>query len=354
MSPDSALDKGQRLAFCGALPHIVRMIPLSVLDLSPVPEGSTPGQALRNSIDLARHAESFGYARYWMAEHHNMAGIASAATAVALAHVAVATSTIRIGAGGIMLPNHAPLMIAEQFGTLAALHPGRIDLGLGRAPGSDQIAARAMRRNLSADVNQFPADVVELMNYFRPAEPGQALRAVPGAGEDVAVWILGSSTFGAQLAAHLGLPYAFASHFAPGEMRDAMAIYRERFRPSEHLAKPHAMLGVNIFAADTDAEARLLYSSLQQAFLNLRRGRPGKLPPPVEDFDTRLDRAGRAMLADALACSVVGGPETVREGLRAFVASTGADELMVTAQIFDHDARIRSFEILAQEAGKAG
>jgi luciferase family oxidoreductase group 1 len=324
------------------------MIPLSVLDLSPVPEGSDAGQALRNSIDLARHAEALGYARYWMAEHHNMPGIASAATAVALAHVAVATSTIRIGAGGIMLPNHAPLMIAEQFGTLAALHPGRIDLGLGRAPGSDQIAARAMRRNLSADVNQFPADVVELMSYFRPAEPGQVLRAVPGAGEEVEVWILGSSTFGAQLAAHLGLPYAFASHFAPGEMHDAAAIYRERFRPSERLAKPHVMLGVNIVAADTDAEARLLYSSLQQAFLNSRRGRPGKLPPPVADFDAGLDRSGRAILADALACSIVGGPETVREGLRAFVASTGADELMVTAQIFDHEARKRSFDILGE------
>jgi luciferase family oxidoreductase group 1 len=329
------------------------MIPLSVLDLSPVPEGSSAGQALRNSIDLAGHTESLGYRRFWMAEHHNMRGIASAATAVALAHVAVATSTIRIGAGGIMLPNHAPLMVAEQFGTLAALHPGRVDLGLGRAPGSDQIAARAMRRNLAADVDQFPSDVVELMGYFRPAEPNQMLQAVPGAGEDVEVWILGSSTFGAQLAAHLGLPYAFASHFAPDQMTDAVAIYRERFRPSARLAKPHVMLGVNIFAADTDAEAMRLFSSLQQAFLNLRRGRPGKLPPPVDDFDARLDPLGRAMLADALACSVVGGPETVRDGLRAFVASTGADELMVTAQIFDHDARKRSFEILAPIARNA-
>jgi luciferase family oxidoreductase group 1 len=329
------------------------MIPLSVLDLSPVPEGSDVGQALRNSVDLARHAETLGYGRYWMAEHHNMPGIASAATSVALAHVAVATSTIRIGAGGIMLPNHAPLMVAEQFGTLAALHPGRVDLGLGRAPGSDQIAARAMRRNLSADVDQFPADVVELMNYFQPAEPGQPLQAVPGAGQEVAVWILGSSTYGAQLAAHLGLPYAFASHFAPGQMREAMAIYRERFRPSDRLAAPHVMLGVNIFAADTDAEARRLFSSQQQAFLNLRRGRPGKLPPPVEDFEASVDRYGRAMLADALSCSVVGGPDTVRNGLAAFVASTGADELMVTAQIFDHTARRRSFEILAEQAANA-
>jgi luciferase family oxidoreductase group 1 len=329
------------------------MIPLSVLDLSPVPEGSDAGQALHNSVDLARHAEALGYGRYWMAEHHNMPGIASAATAVALAHVAVATNTIRIGAGGIMLPNHAPLMVAEQFGTLAALHPGRVDLGLGRAPGSDQIAARAMRRNLAGDVDQFPADVIELMGYFQPAEPGQSLQAVPGAGQEVAVWILGSSTYGAQLAAHLGLPYAFASHFAPGQMREAMAIYRERFRPSDRLAAPRVMLGVNIFAAETDAEARFLFSSQQQAFLNLRRGRPGKLPPPVADFEAGVDRYGRAMLADALACAVVGGPETVRDGLAAFVASTGADELMVTAQIFDHAARKRSFSILAEQAAKA-
>jgi luciferase family oxidoreductase group 1 len=328
------------------------MIPLSVLDLAPVPEGSTPGQALRNSIDLARHTETLGYQRFWMAEHHNMPGIASAATAVALAHVAVATNTIRIGAGGIMLPNHAPLLIAEQFGTLAALHPGRVDLGLGRAPGSDQIAARAMRRNLSADVDQFPQDVVELMSYFLPTEPGQSVQAVPGAGEDVEVWILGSSTFGAQLAAHLGLPYAFASHFAPGQMQDAIAIYRERFRASDRLAKPHVMLGVNVAAADTDAEARLLFSSLQQAFVNLRRGRPGKLPPPVADFEAGLDRYGRAILADALSCSVVGSPQAVREGLQKFVATTGADELMVTAQIFDHTARKRSFEILAHELVK--
>jgi luciferase family oxidoreductase group 1 len=330
---------------------MVRMVPLSVLDLSPVPEGSSTGQALRNSVDLARHAEALGYARFWMAEHHNMPGIASAATAVALAHVAAATATIRIGAGGIMLPNHAPLIIAEQFGTLAALHPGRIDLGLGRAPGTDQIAAHAMRRNLAADENQFPRDVVELMEYFRPTVPGQRLQAVPGAGEEVEIWILGSSTFGAQLAAILGLPYAFASHFAPGMMREAMALYRERFRPSERLAKPHVMLGVNVVAAETDAEARRLFSSLQQAFLNLRRGRPGKLPAPVDDMESRIDPYGRAMLDDALACSVVGAPETVRAGLEAFVVSTGADELMVTAQIFDHDARKRSFAILAEVVG---
>jgi luciferase family oxidoreductase group 1 len=323
------------------------MIPLSVLDLSPVPEGSDVGQALRNSIDLARHAEALGYARYWMAEHHNMVGIASAATAVALAHVAAATSTIRVGAGGIMLPNHAPLLIAEQFGTLAALHPGRIDLGLGRAPGSDQTAARAMRRNLFADEGGFPRDVQELLSYFQPAAPGQMLQAVPGAGQDVRVWILGSSTFGAQLAAALGLPYAFASHFAPEQMMDAVAVYRERFQPSAYLAAPHVMLGVNVFAAESDAAARLLFSSLQQAFVNLRRGRPGKLPPPDASFESRLDPQARAMLAHSLACSVVGGPHTVCAGLSDFIAATGADELMVTAQIWDHDARKRSFEILA-------
>ncbi len=323
------------------------MIPLSILDLAPVPEGSDAGQALRNALDLARHAEALGYARYWMAEHHNMPGIASAATAVALAHVAAGTRRIRVGAGGVMLPNHAPLLIAEQFGTLTALHPGRIDLGLGRAPGTDQVAAYAMRRNLAAGADAFPQDVVELLSYFRPASPGQALQAVPGAGLEVPVWILGSSTYGAQLAAALGLPYAFASHFAPAQMGEAMALYRERFRPSEQLAAPYVMLGVNVFAADTDAEARRLFSSLQQAFVNLRSGRPGKLLAPVDDLDARLDPRARAMLDSALACSIVGGPETVRRGLQAFAGRTGADELMVTAQIFDHAARRRSFEILA-------
>ena len=322
------------------------MIPLSVLDLAPVPEGSNASQALRNSADLARHAEALGYARYWMAEHHNMPGIASAATAVALAHVAHGTSRIRIGAGGVMLPNHAPLLIAEQFGTLAALYPGRIDLGLGRAPGSDQTAAHAMRRSLSQG-DDFPQDVMELLEYFRPATPGQPLQAVPGAGLDVPVWILGSSTYGAQLAAALGLPYAFASHFAPAQMEQAVAIYRERFRPSEYLAAPRVMLGLNVFAADTDAEARRLFSSLQQAFLNLRSGRPGKLPPPVDDMDARLDARARMMLDNSLSCAIVGNPDTVRQGLAAFIARTGADELMVTAQIFDHTARRRSFELLA-------
>lgn len=326
------------------------MIPISVLDLSPIPEGSDAGQALRNSIDLARHVEKCGYDRYWMAEHHNMPGIASAATAVALAHVAAATQRIRVGAGGIMLPNHAPLMIAEQFGTLAALHPGRIDLGLGRAPGSDQQTARAMRRSLNDDGSRFPEDVMELMGYFAAATPDQAVQAVPGAGLDVPIWILGSSTYGAQLAAALGLPYAFASHFAPDQMFDAMVIYRSQFRPSVQMPEPHVMLGVNVFAADTDAEARRLFSSLQQAFLNLRTGRRGKLPTPVEGMDDRLEPRARMMLDNALSCSIVGSPATVRKGLNDFVARTGADELMVTAQIHDHDARLHSFSILADVA----
>ncbi len=324
------------------------MIPLSVLDLAPVPEGSSVSQALANTLDLARFAEKLGYKRYWLAEHHNMPGIASAATAVVIGQVAAATSTIRVGAGGIMLPNHAPLVIAEQFGTLSALFPGRVDLGLGRAPGTDMMTARALRRNLEAGVDGFPNDVVELMTYFQPATPDQRVRAVPGEGQDVRVWMLGSSTYGAQLAAILGLPYAFASHFAPAEMQHAMDIYRSRFQPSEHLDKPHLMLGLNVFAADTDAEARLLFSSLQQAFVNLRTGRPGKLPPPVENYGETLDPTARAMLAQALSCTIVGSPETVRRDLDAFVRRTGADELMVTAQVFDHAARKRSFEILAE------
>jgi luciferase family oxidoreductase group 1 len=324
------------------------MVPLSVLDLSPIVQGGDAGQALRNSRDLARHAEAFGYRRFWLAEHHNMAGVASAATAVAIGFVADATQTIRVGAGGIMLPNHAPLVIAEQFGTLAALYPGRIDLGLGRAPGTDQLAARALRRTLVGDIDRFPQDVIELMSYFRPAEPGQPLRAVPGAGLDVPFWILGSSLYGAQLAALLGLPFSFASHFAPGDMEQAVALYRSRFEPSEQLTKPHVMLALNVFAADTDEEARFLFSSLQQAFVNLRTGRPGPLPPPVEGMDALLAPEHKAMLAHALSCAVIGSPETVRNGLKAFAERTGADELIVTAQIFDHHARVRSFEITAE------
>jgi luciferase family oxidoreductase group 1 len=324
------------------------MVPLSVLDLSPITEGSDAGQALRNSLDLARHVEALGYRRFWMAEHHNLPGIASAATAVALAHVAGGTSTIRIGAGGIMLPNHAPLVIAEQFGTLAALHPRRVELGLGRAPGSDQITNRAIRRNLLADIDQFPQDVVELMGYFQPAEPGQAVQAIPGAGLEVPIWILGSSLYGAQVAAYLGLPFAFASHFAPAMMMQALAIYRERFRPSAQLALPHVMLGAVVVAAESDHEARFLFSSLQQSTLNNRTGRRGRVPPPVEDFDTRLDPYARAILDEAQACAIVGGPDTVRRGLDDFIRRTGADELMVTASIFDHNKRKRSFEIVAQ------
>ncbi len=323
------------------------MTPISVLDLSPVPQGSDAAASLANTLDLARHAERWGYRRYWLAEHHNMPGIASAATAVVIGHVAAGTSTIRVGAGGIMLPNHSPLMVAEAFGTLAALHPGRIDLGLGRAPGTDMLTARALRRNLSGDVDQFPRDVVELLSYFKPVEDGQRVQAVPGAGLDVPVWILGSSLYGAQLAAMLGLPYAFASHFAPGDLEHAVAIYRERFEPSEYLDRPYVMLGMSVFAAETDAEARLLASSQQQAFVNLRTGRPGKLPPPVEGYYDSLEPMAKAMLDQALACSVVGSPETVRRGVADFVRRTGADELMVTGQIFDHSARLRSYEILA-------
>src|ERR1700676_231716 len=302
------------------------MVPLSVLDLSPITEGSDAGQALRNSLDLARHVEALGFRRFWMAEHHNLPGIASAATAVALAHIAAGTNDIRIGAGGIMLPNHAPLLIAEQFGTLAALHPGRVELGLGRAPGSDQITARAVRRALLGSADNFPQDVVELMAYFEPAEPGQAVQAVPGAGLEVPIWILGSSTYGAQLAAILGLPFAFASHFAPAMMMDAMAIYRQRFRPSAQLSAPNVMLGVAVVTAESDEEARFLFSSLQQSTLNNRTGRRGRVPPPVADFDARLDPYARAILADSQACAIVGAPDTIRRGLDDFIRQTGAGE----------------------------
>jgi luciferase family oxidoreductase group 1 len=324
------------------------MAKLSVLDLAPVVEGSTAREALGNSLDLARHAEALGYHRFWLAEHHNMPGIASAATAVVIAHVAAGTKTIRLGAGGIMLPNHAPLMVAEAFGTLAELHPGRIDLGLGRAPGTDMATARALRRNLGG-TDTFPQDVVELMGWFEPVQPGQTIRAVPGAGADVELWILGSSLFGAQLAAHLGLPYAFASHFAPGDMEGVIHIYRERFKPSKRLAKPHVMLGLNVIAAESDDEAKFLFTSIQQAFANLRLGRPGKMPAPVERLD--LDPMVQAGIAQALSCSVVGGPEKVRAGIAAFAERTGADELMVTGSIWDHAKRKRSFEIAAGAIG---
>jgi len=327
------------------------MVPLSVLDLSPITEGGDAGQSLRNSLDLARHVEALGYQRFWMAEHHNLPGIASAATAVALAHVAAGTNHIRIGAGGIMLPNHAPLLIAEQFGTLAALHPGRVELGLGRAPGSDQVTARAVRRALLGTEESFPQEVVELMGYFQPAEPGQAVVAVPGAGLEVPIWILGSSLYGAQVAAYLGLPFAFASHFAPAMMMDAIAIYRQRFRPSAQLATPNVMLGVTVVAAQSDDEARFLFSSLQQSTLNNRTGRRGRVPPPIPDFEARLDPYARTVLNEAQSCAVVGGPQTVRRGIEDFIRRTCADELMVTANIFDHAKRKRSFEIVAEVHG---
>ena len=320
--------------------------PLSILDLSPVCEGSTPAQSFRNSLSLAQHGEKLGYRRYWLAEHHGMPGIASAATSVLLAHIGAGTSTIRIGAGGVMLPNHSPLVIAEQFGTLESLYPGRIDLGLGRAPGSDQRTAQALRRDLQSDADQFPQDVIELMDFMSDT-PRQSVLAVPGRGLKVPVWILGSSTFGAQLAAHLGLPYAFASHFAPQQMMQAVRIYRDTFKPSAQLARPHVMLGFNVFAADTDAEARFQASSWQQAFVNLRSGRPGRLPPPVQGYRDNVGPAERALLDSVLSCSAVGSPETVREQVAAFIERTGADELMVTSQVFDHAARLRSYEILA-------
>jgi luciferase family oxidoreductase group 1 len=324
------------------------MIPLSVLDLSPILQGGDASQSLRNTLDLARHAERWGYRRYWLAEHHNMPGVASAATAVVIAHVAGGTSTIRVGAGGVMLPNHAPLVIAEQFGTLAALHPGRIDLGVGRAPGSDQLTARALRRTLAGDVDAFPQDVLELMAYLGDPQPGQGVHAVPGEGSKVPVWILGSSLFGASLAAALGLPFAFASHFAPAQMEQAVEIYRSRFQPSEHLDKPYVMLGLSVVAAETDEDAKLLATSLYQAFVNLRTGRPGPLPPPVAGYEERLDPSAQALLRQTLSCAVIGSPQTVTRGLADFVARTGADELMVTAQIFDHAARLKSFEIAAE------
>lgn len=322
------------------------MVPLSVLDLSPIVEGSDAGQSLRNSGDLARHVERLGYKRFWMAEHHSMPGIASAATAVALAYIGSQTSTIRIGAGGIMLPNHAPLIIAEQFGTLESLFPGRIDLGLGRAPGTDQAAAYAMRRNLTSDANQFPNDVVELMGYLR-GENGR-VRAVPGEGLDIPIWILGSSLFGAQLAAMLGLPYAFASHFAPQMMMEAIAVYRERFEPSDQLAEPYVMLGFNAIVADTDEQAELLATSVQQAFVSLRTGNPIKLPPPKEGYADDLPLEARAILRSVLSVSAIGSPETAREQLDAFLKRTKPDELIVTAQVYDHSARLHSYELLME------
>jgi luciferase family oxidoreductase group 1 len=321
------------------------MVPISVLDLAPIVQGGNASSALKNTLDLAQLAEELGFRRYWLAEHHSMPGIASAATSVVIGYVAGGTSTIRVGAGGIMLPNHAPFLIAEQFGTLAALYPNRIDLGVGRAPGSDMLTQRALRR-MPDDAKSFPDDVVELMGWFRPARPDQAVQAVPGAGAQVPIWMLGSSLFGAELAASLGLPYAFASHFAPGQMMSAIALYRSRFRPSEALKEPYVMLGLNVIAADHDEEARVLFTSLEQAFVNLRRGHPGHLPAPDPSFPARISEADRMMLDHALSCSLVGSKDSVREGLRAFIARTRADELMITAQIHDHQARRRSLSLV--------
>jgi luciferase family oxidoreductase group 1 len=323
------------------------MTSLSVLDLAPVPQGSTPADALRNTLDLAQHAEAWGYNRYWVAEHHNMVGIASAATSVVIGYIAGGTRTIRVGAGGIMLPNHSPLVIAEQFGTLASLYPGRIDLGLGRAPGTDQRTLLALRRD-PASSERFPQDVLELQALLGPVQPGQFLQAVPGADTNVPLWILGSSLFGAQLAAMLGLPYAFASHFAPDALMRALQVYRENFKPSEQTDNPYAMIGVNVIAADTDEEARRLFTSPQQAFTNLFRGTRGKLLPPIDDIESYWSPSEKIQASNMLQCSVVGSRRTVRDGLARLIEQTGADELMVAAAIYDHGARLRSYEILAE------
>lgn len=329
------------------------MIPFSVLDLAPILEGGDAGQAFRNSLDLARNVERLGYHRFWLAEHHSIPSVASAATAVVMAHVANGTSTIRVGAGGIMLPNHPPLVIAEQFGTLESLFPGRIDLGLGRAPGSDQATAYALRRDpMSAD--RFPGDVAELMSFFQPPAPGQVVTAIPGAGLDIPIWILGSSLFGAQLAAAMGLPFAFASHFAPALLHQAIAIYRERFRPSPRLAEPYVMAALNVVAAETDEEARFLFTSLQQAFVSLRRNQPGPLKPPLHGYEMHLSPVDRAALSQMLGGSVVGSEATVRHGLAGFIDATRADEIIIATQVYDHDARVRSYEITAAARDSIG
>jgi len=320
---------------------------ISVLDLAPIAQGAAAGDALRNSLDLARHAEAWGYNRFWLAEHHNFPGIASAATSVVIGHVAGGTKTIRVGAGGIMLPNHSPLVIAEQFGTLDALYPGRIDLGLGRAPGTDQVTWRALRRS-PEDAERFPQDVAELQMLLGPAQPGQTVQAIPGAGSRVPLWILGSSLFGASLAAHLGLPFAFASHFAPDALNDALAIYRTRFRPSAQLAAPYTMIGVNVVAADTETEARRLFTSLEQAFLGVVRNARTQLPPPVDDMDALWRPGEKAHVGRMMRYAFTGTGETIRAGLAQTITETGADEIMATAMIYDHAARLRSYEILAE------
>jgi luciferase family oxidoreductase group 1 len=322
--------------------------PFSVLDLSPVVEGASAADSFRNTRDLARHAERWGYRRFWLAEHHNMPGIGSSATSVLIGYVAEGTSTIRVGAGGVMLPNHSPLVIAEQFGTLESLYPGRIDLGLGRAPGTDPEAMLALRRDAMAAADSFPEDVQQLLAYFRPAAPGQRVRAVPGEGLRVPVWLLGSSLVSARLAAALGLPFAFASHFAPDYLLTALDTYRREFQPSETLERAHAMATLNVIAADNDAEATRLFTSMQQQFIRLRRGTPGKLPPPIEPGEAPWSRDEQLMIAHTLRYSVVGAPDTVRHGLDSFIEATKADEILVTGHIYDHASRLRSFEIVSR------
>jgi luciferase family oxidoreductase group 1 len=323
------------------------MIPFSVLDLSPIPKGGAPADALRNTLALAQRADQLGYQRYWLAEHHNMPGIASAATSIVIGYVAGGTQRIRVGSGGVMLPNHSPLVVAEQFGTLASLYPGRIDLGLGRAPGTDMMTARALRRDIATSGDEFPQDVQELQSYFAPAEPKRRIRAVPGAGIEVPIWLLGSSLFSAQLAAMLGLPFAFASHFAPDAMVQAVEMYRSGFQPSAQLDKPYAMLAANVLAADTDKEARRQFSSQQQSFINLRRGMPTQVPPPIDDMDAYWSPAEKAMVDHSLAVSFIGSADTVERGLRKFIDAMQPDELMITAHIYDQAARLRSIEIVA-------
>ncbi len=330
------------------------MIPFSILDLAPIAQGSSATQAFRNSVALAQEAERLGFRRFWLAEHHGMEGIASAATAVVIGHVAGATKTIRVGAGGVMLPNHSPLVIAEQFGTLESMYPGRIDLGLGRAPGTDQRTARALRRDLNANAEQFPQDVQELQHYFAPAQPGQAIKAVPGEGTQVPIWLLGSSLFSAQLAAHLGLPFAFASHFAPEHMAQAIAVYRERFQPSQQLDKPYAMLTVNVFAADTDAEARRLFTSMQVQFVHLIRGVPGRVQPPIDDIETYWRPEEKEWVSRALARSFVGTAATIEAPLREFISNYQPDELMISGHFFDPEARLNSVRIAAEVRGRLG
>lgn len=325
-------------------------IPYSILDISPIPQGFTAADALRNSLDVAQHAEKCGYTRYWVAEHHNMTGNASSATAVLVGYIAAGTSHIRVGSGGVMLPNHAPLVIAEQFGTLESLYPGRIELGLGRAPGTDQMTARALRRDLLGSDDRFPQDVRELQHYFGPIQEGQVVKAIPGANTNVPIWILGSSLYGAQLAAHFGLPYAFASHFAPDQLLAAMAIYRETFKPSEQLSAPYSAFVVNVVAADTDEEAEHLFTTLQQNVVRMRRNTRGQLPPPIANLDEFCEPHEQAAANHQLQCSIVGSLETVTKGMRHWLDKTGANEIICTGQIFDHQARLKSFEIAAQAA----